>query len=99
VDSNKSSTSISANHSRSKKIILPEFSKARKLHLTSLSRENRKGDYDGHLKDNIPSQNVSPLSPMKTNSRFKEQLEGPSLKPSIVLGKGNYNYNLINTII
>lgn len=87
MDSNKSSTSIP---SRSKKFTLPELSKTRKFH-TGLSRENRKEDYDkhdGHLKDNIPSQNVPPISPMRSNSRFKEQLEGPSLKPSILLGKG-----------
>lgn len=91
LDSNKSSTSILANHSRSKKNTLPEPSKPRKPHLASLSRENRKGDYDihdGHLKDNIPPQNVPPISPMRSNSRFKEQLEGPSLKPGILLGKG-----------
>ncbi|CAG8493630.1 20308_t:CDS:10 [Rhizophagus irregularis] len=90
LDSNKSSTSILANHSRSKKNTLPEPSKPRKPHLASLSRENRKGDYDihdGHLKDNIPPQNVPPISPMRSNSRFKEQLEGPSLKPGILLGR------------
>lgn len=86
---------MSVNYSRTKKITLPETPKARKLHLPTLSRENRKEGYLNYSVHDSPSQSIpsSPSYSIKSNSRFKEQLENSSSKPlpGILLAKGKYN--------